>query len=265
VPGKPSCSPCDATAPAVEPEPCGKCGSEPGERHTWVEGDCVLPHFNHSTNLNSGTFVCRRCTGRWERWLGELVELYATLPDVLLAGSIPDDTAEHGKPKKAPASPSPIRLNVWALLHPEDLRFMLADKDGRPTIPTGLKGIPDVADVLGNWAQAVYDALDWTATAPRTISGATTVLGVNTLTLAAMPDADSFDAELRWVHGALYEAHGLRESSPVGKCPSLDGDGKECGGPLWPDKYGRMQVSCSRCHRTFDERFLSHLGGMLSA
>lgn len=242
---------------------CERCGAFGEIPHGWVEGDCVLPHRAHSRKLVAGTHVCEPCLERWDEWLAEVVDLYATLPDVLRVGSISDDTAEH-QHMKVSGSPALMRLGAWALLHPRMLNSHVKGDDGE-LHHTGTDGLPDVADVLHNHAQAVYDAKGWTGQAPDTVSGAAAVIRSNREVLAGTPDVDTFDAELRWVRRSLRTAHGISDAKPVGRCPSLDGWGRECGGPLWPARGGSMSVSCSHCGRKFGQAFLSHLGGMMSA
>lgn len=244
---------------------CTRCGSH--DRHTWVEGDCVLPHRGHSTKLIEGGHVCRGCVDRHRDWLEEIVLLYGTLAEVVLAGSVPDDDAgEYQKPRKAPASPSPLRLAAWALLHGK-LNDHTVDEDGGEHAAYLGASLPNIPAVLAGWAQAVFDAQGWTATAPDTVTGAVAALIADRDVMARTPDVDTYDAELRWVYRALRSAHGLssKGKTPVGRCPSQDGWGKECGGPLWQDKGGAMAVDCGKCGRHFDERFLSHLGGMIAS
>lgn len=253
---------------SAETEACDRCGAVAGEPHQWTEGDCVLPHRRHSLNLLVGSFVCLPCVNRHREWLVEIVEMYATLTDVLLAGSLPDESSgEYEKPRKAPASPSPIRLQAWALLHTRFLNDHTVDEDGSTHAAYMGANLPNIPDVLTGWAQVAYDERGWTADAPDTVEGASAALRVAAEVMARSAMVDDYDAELRWVRNALCAAHGRSASAarPVGRCPSLNGDGSDCGGPLWPDQAGRMAVDCGRCGRHYDERFLSHLGGMLRA
>lgn len=232
---------------------CERCGAIGDMPHAWVEGDCVLPHRTHFTKLATGTHICQPCIDRWDDWLTETLELWAGLTDVLHAGSVPEAESEHQKPRKAPASPSPLRLMAWALANPKTLN------PGNPG-----PDIPDIPTILTNWAEAIWDALDYGDGWPTTVSGATAAIRSHRDTIAAMPDVDTFDAELRWIRRALRTAHGINARS-VGLCPTLDGWGKACGGKLWLAPNGTMAVNCARCGRHFDERFLSHLGGMMTA
>lgn len=242
---------------------CNRCGQSDG--HGWVEGDCVLPHRRHSTRLVDGTHVCIPCVDRHKAWAREIGDLYAGLGDVILAGSVPVDEAEYQKPRKAPASPSPLRLDAWAMFTGKVNASVRGD-DGEMHDAYMGANLPDVPVILAGWAQAAYDANDWTATAPTDVSGTVTVLIAQADIIAGIEDVDTYDAELRWVYRALRRAHGLSTTGrkPVGRCPSLDGHGKECDGPLWPNPNGVMSVDCGRCARHYGEGFLRHLGGMIA-
>lgn len=238
---------------------CQACGLLTG--HAFLETDCLLPHSydreRHPPQRRLG-FCCQGCITRHAEWLTEIVELYATLPQVIEPSSVTEDTnGEYQKPRKAPASPAPVRLDAWAMLH-----------DAERLYATGNYGtdLPDVAAVLSSWAQNVYDALDITTTAPDTVTGAAAVLRARATAIAALPLVDEYDAEIRWVRRALRNAHGLPNGlRSVGRCPSLTGEGTECGGHLHADANGEMAVWCARCGRRFNERFLRLLGGMLTA
>lgn len=231
---------------------CERCGAFGTLGHSWVEGDCVLPHRNHSQRLVTGTHVCEPCTERWADWLAEILDLYATLGDVLLAGSVPDDTAQHKHQRKAPASPSPLRLDAWALLH-NQVNDHIDNGDG--TISAAYLGpnLPNIPEVLTGWAQAVFDALAWTHKAPDTVSSATAVLRGHTTILAGLPDVDTFDAELRWVRKALRDAHGLAAPKPLGSCLTVG-----CTGRVWPDPAHR-DPQCDRCRRRYGTNDLVRL------
>jgi hypothetical protein len=246
----------------VEPQPteqkvCDRCGEKDGT-HVYVEGDCVLRHRNHSTRLVEGTFVCIWCVARHQSWLREILDLYATLDQVLEPGSIPDDTADHKRPKKPAETPSPVRLEAWALL------FDTARLNAWGRHPSDL---PDIPSVLSGWAQNMCDDRDLAGAAlTGTVMTAVRLLTEHADFIVSRPWVDEYDAELGWCRQALRQAHGISEGrQPVGKCPSLDGDGVTCDGPLWPDRHGAMAVTCGTCKRHFNERFLRLLGGMIEA
>lgn len=225
-----------------KPTVCERCGAFGEMDHEWTEGDCVLPHRNHSTRLIVGTHVCIHCVDRWKDWLKEIVELYATLDEVTLAGSIPDDTAEHQHTKKAPASPSPLRLDAWALLYGK-LNAWVKQPDGTME-HQGMTGLPDIPDVLHNWVEAIYDALGWTGSTSTAVSASTALLTVQAETIAGLEDVDTFDAELRWIRRSLNNAHGIPAPTVIGKCLNVDCEGTVRPRPNQPAK-------CNRCGRTY--------------
>jgi len=238
-------------------KPCEDCGRVDGH-HDWVEGDCVLPHRTHSRKLLAGTFVCVWCVKRHRDWLRDILDLYATLTDVVLAGSVPDETAEHQHVKKSADTPVPIRLAAWALAF-----------DAARMFTTGAgTDLPDIPAVLTSWAQNACDEQGLAgASLDSTLSTAVKLLDAHAERIAGFGWVDEYDAELGWCRTALRRAHGITGGRrPVGKCPSLDGDGVECGGPLWPNlDDGGMSVDCGTCKRHFDERFLRLLGGMIAS
>lgn len=236
-------------------EPCETCGHTDGQ-HPWQEGDCILPHRGHSRTLLKPTHVCRACITRHQTQLTECLNLYATLGDVLEPGSIPDDTADHKHTKKAADVPPLVRLEVFA---------MLFDTGRLYTTGRG-SDLPDVPAVLTAWARNTCDDQGLTgASLDSTLSTAVKLLHEHAEYIAGRPWVDEYDAELGWCRQALRRAHGISDGrQPVGRCPSLNGAGAECGGPLWPDPFGAMAVQCGACHRHFDERFLRLLGGMMT-
>lgn len=239
-----------------EPKVCEHCGSTVG-KHSWTEGDCLLPHRGHARRLIPNTFVCVWCVTRHHEWLREILDLYATLNEVIEPGSVPEDVAgDHKRPKKPADQPAPVRLAAWAMLFDADrLRAT-----GQPT------DLPNIPAVLTSWAQ---NAMDDRGLAGASLNGsamtAVRILTEHAEFIASRPWIDTYDAELSWLRRALRAAHGIHEDrEPVGRCRSLTGDGVECGGPLWPDRSGAMAVECGTCHRRFDEKFLRLLGGMLA-
>jgi hypothetical protein len=225
---------------------CEQCGAFGDMPHSWVEGDCVLRHrLTNERHLPKATagHICGHCVSRHREQLAEIVELYATLGRVVLAGSVPDNTAEHGHTKKAPASPSPLRLDAWSLIHNDMLNDHIL-VDGR-TEPAYLGAhLPDIPSLLASWAQAAYDAQEWTSTAPTTVTGATAALRAAADVIARQEWIDDYDAELGWMWRALRNAHGLTQPQALGRCLTVD-----CGGQVWPveDNHPR----CGRCGRRY--------------
>jgi hypothetical protein len=234
------------------PSPCPHCGAIGACE--WQDDDCLnVPTHEHRRPL-TGTHLCDPCIQRINTRLTQILELYATLPFVTQIGSVPDDVAPH-RHVKGDSAPAPMRLTVTALL------------DGRNRC-TGhyTTDVPDVAGVLDEWARCLADRLHLTGTSlDGTLFRSVRFLQAFEELAAAAPWVDDYQAEIDWIWGKLRDAHGLTppDMRPVGRCPSLNGAGATCGGPLWPDKAGAMQVACGRCQRVFGERFLQHLGGMI--
>lgn len=233
-------------------QPCPHCGSTDPDQHTWVEGDCILPHRRHSRRLLAGTHVCEPCVERHGKWLTEITELWATLGTVLDLGSVPDDTAEH-KHTQRDGSPAQMRLDAWALAHPGMLNAKLRGPDGNYAIDAYLGGhVPDVRHVLAAWAEALWDTLGWGEGWPTSVEGAAASLRANLPTIAGLPDVDTFDAELAWVRRHLRSAHGLSDPMPLGHCLSVD-----CGGMVWPQPG--KEPRCSHCGRRYGTLALARL------
>lgn len=221
------------TEPATaDGQVCSKCGAFGSMPHSWVESDCVLPHKNHSPAKIG--HCCTWCVDRHKEWLREILDLYATLDQVLEPGSIPDDTAEHGHQKKKPASPAPVRLEAWAMLYDADRLY----RTGSPA------DLPDIPAVLTVHAQALWDDLGY-GQAPTTVSGAASTLTANADTVAGRPWIDEYDADLRWLRKALRTAHGISDPKPLFPCISVD-----CTGMVWRQGEGE-QPKCRRCGRLY--------------
>lgn len=228
---------------------CERCGAFGDLPHEKLPGDCALPHKKHSRRLIDGGRICQHCAEQWHEWLTELPDLHATLHQVLYVGSIPDDTAEHAH-QKATGSPSPIRLNAWALLRNEvedhiiDVTYTPAGRH-EAVRSAYLDGhLPDIAAVLSGWEQAVRDDIGWISTASGTTTGAVAFLTAHINELAALPDAEDFHTELRWVRTALRTAHGISDPQPLFDCLTID-----CGGHVWPMPAGSPR--CDRCNRAY--------------
>lgn len=229
---------------------CERCGAFGDIPHGKADGDCVLRHRGH-TRAVSGALICGSCEDRIDGWLAEIPDLYATLSGVLLASSIPDDTAAHSHQKR-PASPSPIQLHAWALLggggglkdHVVEVAYTTAGKVVTERSAYMGGNLPDIPAVLAGWAQVAYDAQGWTATAPDHVSGAVAALQEARTVMAAHPDVDDYAAELRWVFRALQQAHGLSDPEPLFTCLEVG-----CGGHVWPSQVGSPR--CDRCNRPY--------------
>lgn len=233
-------------------EICRRCEAKPGEPHQPVEGDCTLRHSHtkpgHPPRARIG-HCCRSCVEKHERWLGEIVDLYATLGTVIAAGSVDiGATDEYQKPRKAPASPAPFRLGAWALYY--NAVNPMIRVEGSDQLEAAYLGehLPDIAFVLAQWAEAVYDELGYGTGWPTTVAGAAAVLKTNVEVTARISDVDTYDAELAWVRRALRAAHGISDPQPLGHCMTVQNE-RSCGGLVWPG--GGEQPKCDRCGRKY--------------
>jgi hypothetical protein len=225
---------------------CERCGLPDGQSHVHLDDDCQLPHSHtkrrHPPRARVG-FCCEGCVERWDETLQEVTDLYAGLASVIPLGSVVDDTAEH-KHTKRDGSPAMFRLDAWAMMRNE-LNPIVTDSRNDAPRHTWLNGLPDVPTLLTNWAEAIWDACQWGDDWPVTVTGAAAAIRANRTVIAAMPDVDTFDAELRWIHQALRRVHGINDPTPLFRCISVD-----CGGNVWRMDTGAPR--CDRCSRRYD-------------
>ena len=245
-----SCSPCDGGR--AEPSNlCERCGAFGDMPHGWIEGDCILPHRGHSPAMIG--HVCAGCVERHRLWLAEITELYASLRYVVEQGSVPDDTAEHKRPKKQPASPALLRLEAWAMLYDRDRLHAHGPRrdDGSLELDYLHGTLPDVPAVLQGWASyAIESGAAPTASAVTTVSGAVIQLDSAAEHVARQPWIDEYDAELRWVRQSLRRAHGITDPQSLGACITVT-DGRECSGHVWPSRDSDNRPKCDRCSRRY--------------
>lgn len=242
------------------PTACETCGAHGTVPHCWIEGDCVLPHRmdkpRHPPIARIGR-VCEHCITRHREQLTEIVELYAGLRLIVAAGSIPDDTAEHKRPKKRQGSPSPVRLEAWAMLY--DAGRLFAHGPHREgSQPLGRlqhtrfaedyqhTATPDVYAVLAGWVGLLDEALDVTPWDRGSVAACCNALDTYAHTIAEQPWIDDYDAELRWLRIALRRAHGLSDPRPVAECLN-DESGNECHGNVWRE----TGMKCDKCGRPY--------------
>lgn len=240
---------------------CGKCGAFGDMPHVWVEGDCVLPHLDH--HRATVGHCCAGCVDRQKGWLTEIVELYATLEHVIDPASIPDDTAEHKRPKKQPVSPAPLRLAAWAMLNDRDrLMAFTLDEQGHG-VPAYLGStLPDVPAVLEGWASwAVESGADATSDDLGSVTSATIQLSAAAEHVARQPWIDEYDAELGWMRRTLRATHGITDPQALGRCITVT-DGKECHGHVWPSTDTDPRPKCDRCRRRYRTLDLVRLKAM---
>lgn len=218
---------------------------------------CVLRHPRKPVEASTG-LLCTHHALALNEALQDILELWALVPLYLLPGSGTDDGSRHTKTADPPA---PGNLHVMSL---RDSRMFAPRPPGDQLWFQETDDIPDAPGTLRERAELVADERRITNPDLGTISATVLFLRTHRDWIAARDWVADYDDELHILRRALSLGPGER-TRPVGACPTLDGDGKPCGGPLWADRYGAMQVTCGRCERVFDEPMLRHLGGMMTA
>jgi hypothetical protein len=217
---------------------------------------CVL-HHQKAVSADVG-LICHHHAASINETLQDILELFVTARALyLLPGSKPEgDGSAH---IKQPDAPVPLNLGVAAL---SDGRAMGWDPDDNES------GIPDVPGVLAVEADWVREArgLD-PRTGPVTLAGEVNLLRAHRDWIYSQPEIVQYDKTLRGLRRAIIRetADPTPQRKPVGACPTKTGDGEDCGGPLWQDRYGAMSVDCGKCGVHFDESLLRHLGGMMAS
>lgn len=213
-----------------------------------TESLCVLHHNKPATSTDG--LLCAGHYSALREGLQDVLELFALVRLYLLPGSVVSDGSKHTKAAEAPA---PIRLDVAAL------------SDRRNTAPLFAGDIPDVPGILEDWAGWVVDERQLTPLAAGwSIADSVRLLHKHLPWISEQAMVDDLDESVRSLRRSLASASGERPKVPVGRCPSQDGNGETCNGPLWP-RRDEMAVDCGRCERHYDERILRHLGGMMEA
>jgi len=217
---------------------------------TW----CALRH-RESVRADVG-LLCDHHAAAVMETLQDILEFWVLLPLHLVRGEEGHDSGS--KRGKISAAPAPLRVDVLALT--DHRNPAPRDPDLQPWwAPVD---VPDVAGTLASWVGFAVGAEE---TPVLTVYAAIRALQAHRDRLAAAECVRDYWGELRRVRSMLAAANGEPNRKPVGHCPTLDGDGKTCDGPLWADRKGAMLVTCGECGRVFDERMLRHLGGMMSA
>lgn len=218
---------------------CGRCGAAPGERHAWVEGDCVLRHRAHARATVG--LCCAGCVDRIGEWLADIVTLFDDLPKVVPLGSVPDTTAKH-KHGHPVASPAMMRLDAWSMVYDRDRLWYTGNRSD----------IPDVPAVLADLAYRLADSL---GVSPGTGLGgdpgrSAAFLSAHVGRMVGFDWVISADDDLRWVRGHLRQAHGIAEPRTLGRCLSVVG-GEDCPGWVRESETRGEKPFCTRCRRRY--------------
>lgn len=195
--------------------------------------------------------LCHSCLNRLEKWLTEIPERFALLPEFLTPTTDLESNPEAANPKRT-NSPAPLRVAALDLLD---------DRLGRrwqATEPT-----QDRRGAIGTLLAIANEI--------RTSRGSARLTNSHVLTeadyirhaldlLAHSPGIAEIHDELRILHRELGDAVGIYPPKPVGTCQIPDDNDAPCGGPLLPNAGG---VSCPRCDNHWDHNTLRFLGRTL--
>lgn len=194
-------------------------------------------------------YLCRSCVDRMERWLLEIPDRFALVPQYLLPSADLDANPET-KGTKRPVAPPPLRVAALDLL---DTRL---GRKWQGTEPT-----PDRRGALGTLLAIANEIRESRGSTRRHDSNvlheADTIRGQLDWLTQQEWVVESYK-EIRILHRELGDATGQYPAKPVGKCYVIaDGAEDECGGPLLPSITG---VNCPRCGTRWGHDELRRLG-----
>lgn len=193
--------------------------------------------------------LCRPCYDRLEKWLKEIPERFALVPEYLLHSADLDSNPET-KATKRPVAPPPLRVAALDLLD---------DRLGRKW--QGTEPTEDRRGALGTLLAIANEIREGRGSTKRRDSNvlheADTIRGQ--LDWLAQQDWVVYSyKEIRILHRELGDATGQYPPKPVGVCYVIrDGQQDECGGPLLPSASG---VVCPRCSTKWGHDELRRVG-----
>lgn len=196
--------------------------------------------------------LCRPCANRFEKWLREIPEHYALLPQYVLPMTDRDANPDSKATKRTNA-PAPLRVDVIDLLDERRGRKWLATEatnDRRGTLGT-----------VHAIATYIRESRNTDTRLKPTVSRETDTIIRNLDWLLADPSLGDTYEEIRILHRQLSDAIGVYRQKPVGRC-TVDIDDKPCGGPLLPHDNG---VNCIHCGAHWDQNLLRFLGRTIEA
>jgi len=208
---------------------------------------CILQHRD-AARATVG-YLCDHHLAMVRETLTDILEFVAILPWFTLPGSMPD--SDDIKRTKKPDAEAPIRLDVAAL----------TDRRNGPVVQSG--DIPDIPGVLAGWVNLVVEerTLDYTGV---TVTENCRFLQRHNNWIAQQPWLDEYWLEIRNARRVLAQAVGHQDPKPIGKCPVLLDDGKECSTNLYADP-DTGSVKCRHCHSSWSGRELVRLRLMQEA
>lgn len=199
--------------------------------------------------------LCNGCYDRLEKWLREIPERYALVPQFLTQASTIDENPGSKKRAKRPVAPTPVRVGALDLL---DTRL---GRKWQGTEPT-----EDRRGALGSLLAIANEIRSLRGSPNKPDSHVLTEADYIRLSLELLAHQEWVNdayKEIKHLHRDLGDAIGVYPPKPVGKCPNTpEGQTDECAGPLLPDHSG---VICPRCGRHWDHNQLGLLGRNLKA
>lgn len=212
-----------------------------------MRSQCVMCQ-SRPTTATLG-LLCEHHSERIRAELADIGTWWALLPDLLVPGSGGGD----GVRGKRIDSPSPIRLDVVAVMDPRtSVGCGGSTEDGREM--TGVRC------VIHSWARVVMEEREWSPdTLDGTLTGDLGKLIASHEWIAEQPWCDDYGHELHAAWRELRGVVGITAPPVVGRCPIVDEHG-ECGGPLHQDRWGGMGVRCAKCSAHWDDAELRRLG-----
>lgn len=219
--------------------------------------ECAQPIHAPTRREADEGLLCKRCARTLRKWLTEIPDLYATLDPYHAPPTDEDPDAYHGKHGKLSGSPSPVRLDVVALMDPRTNAGVPGDPwDGSTYIP----------GEVCTWAQVLVE--DHDLSSPYgTLTEAAALLLAWFGTVIASPWVDEMWTAMRDIHRLLQRAHGVPRPKPIGECINVYERGGvtiACGHTLYAPAAG-AKIRCSGCGRRYDGYGLVALGKTLEA
>jgi hypothetical protein len=201
-------------------------------------------HAPIPVEANEG-LLCKRCAGRLEGWLADVLNETAHLDTrKIQIGGITE-----GKHQKVSGSPSLIRLDVAALT---DMRTK-RDEDGNLNEPISIPFI------ICSWARLLTEEHD-IETPVGYMSQAVNLLRQWWDTLVTELWVDDFYNDMQQIQRLINNANMVERPRPVGLCINVfevDGRIQDCDNPLYasadqnPDDIVRLR--CNKCGRKYND------------
>ena len=211
---------------------------------------------NHiPTTTDAPSTLCSRCEESLVKWLKEIPDKYALLPEFQMYGTT--DQNPESKATKRPDAPAPMRLGVTDLL---DNRF---GRRWNGTAPSEDRRGP--LGLLGVYVKRIANERPVKQPAKGSITTECAFIARHLLWVLEQDWAAEMHHELKALYGELQTAIGEHRQRPVGRCavdyPNDKDEYKVCGGPLMPQTYGG--VKCVHCGSTWAPEELRRLGLIL--